>query len=345
MSKIETPEQLAQLFHETYERLAPDHGYETRKASAKPWSEVPPPNRDLMIATCDVVLAHLRPFTLADVQAAAKVLREAPTLVHGDGYVYLDGEGCPIVPPDVDEMTEADIDDEEARAHEGPPMVGGWGILSHEMIDGEPVWDGCRPTAWRVTKSKAEAAARQMGAAWIAPIVAREGGWSTGDAHRVEGVAGYAHDVELTDDMQPLPANRLLVEFTLPDDTRDAADEVLKFLADAEQLGATPDGLGWRDADIGELRIWTEGLEPEPEGVTSLYSTFKVRDDLGRELDVAGLAWGSGLDVVDARMFETVAPPDTYKIPEPAIVSKKPIDASKTYLVFVVEHPDEAIRG
>ena len=27
------------------------------------------------------------------------------------------------------------------------------------------------------------------------------------------------------------------------------------------------------------------------------------------------------------------------------IVSKKPLDASKTYLVIVVEHPDEAIRG
>ncbi len=29
-----TPEQLAQLFHETYEELAPQHGYATRKRSA-----------------------------------------------------------------------------------------------------------------------------------------------------------------------------------------------------------------------------------------------------------------------------------------------------------------------
>ena len=50
-------EQLAQLFHETYERLAPDYGYRTREASAKPWSEVPENNRALMIATCAQVLA------------------------------------------------------------------------------------------------------------------------------------------------------------------------------------------------------------------------------------------------------------------------------------------------
>jgi hypothetical protein len=35
-----TAEALARLFHETYERLAPEFGYETRKASAVPWEEV-----------------------------------------------------------------------------------------------------------------------------------------------------------------------------------------------------------------------------------------------------------------------------------------------------------------
>ena len=48
-------EKLAQQFHETYERLAPDHGYETRKASAVPWHDVPEQNKRLMIAVC----AHL----------------------------------------------------------------------------------------------------------------------------------------------------------------------------------------------------------------------------------------------------------------------------------------------
>lgn len=43
-------EQIAQLFHEAYERLAPSFGYKTRDASAVPWTDVPEPNRSLMIA-------------------------------------------------------------------------------------------------------------------------------------------------------------------------------------------------------------------------------------------------------------------------------------------------------
>lgn len=46
-----TPEQIARRFHETYERLAPDFGYRTREASAKPWEDVPTHNRALMVAT------------------------------------------------------------------------------------------------------------------------------------------------------------------------------------------------------------------------------------------------------------------------------------------------------
>jgi hypothetical protein len=45
-------ERIAQAFHETYERLAPEHGYQTRKESAKPWAEVPPENAGLMVAVC-----------------------------------------------------------------------------------------------------------------------------------------------------------------------------------------------------------------------------------------------------------------------------------------------------
>lgn len=48
-------EQLAKLFHETYERLAPDFGYETRKASAVPWEQVPERNKRLMIAVADII--------------------------------------------------------------------------------------------------------------------------------------------------------------------------------------------------------------------------------------------------------------------------------------------------
>jgi protein-tyrosine-phosphatase len=54
-------ETLAQIFHETYERLAPEHGYETRKESAKPWEEVPANNKSLMVAVCGEILARLQP--------------------------------------------------------------------------------------------------------------------------------------------------------------------------------------------------------------------------------------------------------------------------------------------
>jgi hypothetical protein len=49
-------EELAQKFHEIYEQLAPSFGYETRKESAKPWSEVPEKNKQLMTAVCAEIL-------------------------------------------------------------------------------------------------------------------------------------------------------------------------------------------------------------------------------------------------------------------------------------------------
>jgi hypothetical protein len=54
------PVVMARLFHEAYERLAPDFGYKTREDSAVPWHAVPEPNRSLMIATCREVAAALR---------------------------------------------------------------------------------------------------------------------------------------------------------------------------------------------------------------------------------------------------------------------------------------------
>lgn len=55
LTDSEAAEFVAQKFHERYEELAPEHGYKTREASAKPWAEVPLQNRMLMI---DVV-SHL----------------------------------------------------------------------------------------------------------------------------------------------------------------------------------------------------------------------------------------------------------------------------------------------
>jgi hypothetical protein len=51
-------EEIAKAFHESYEEQAPDHNYETRKESAKPWSEVPEDNRNLMIAVVIDLLAQ-----------------------------------------------------------------------------------------------------------------------------------------------------------------------------------------------------------------------------------------------------------------------------------------------
>lgn len=52
-------EQLARLFHETYERLAAEHDYETRSESAVPWEQVPEKNRRLMVATAAEVMQAL----------------------------------------------------------------------------------------------------------------------------------------------------------------------------------------------------------------------------------------------------------------------------------------------
>ncbi len=49
-------ERVAREFHAAYERLAPEHGYETREASAKPWENVPDNNRNLMVATVQDLL-------------------------------------------------------------------------------------------------------------------------------------------------------------------------------------------------------------------------------------------------------------------------------------------------
>lgn len=53
---MELAELIAMRFHETYERLAPEHGYKTREASAVPWADVPANNKALMIAVVQNLL-------------------------------------------------------------------------------------------------------------------------------------------------------------------------------------------------------------------------------------------------------------------------------------------------
>jgi hypothetical protein len=54
-----TAEELAKLFHETYEELAPNYGYTTRRSSAVSWEDVPEPNKSLMIAVAKRVLEKI----------------------------------------------------------------------------------------------------------------------------------------------------------------------------------------------------------------------------------------------------------------------------------------------
>ncbi len=49
-------ENLARFFHTTYEELAPQFNYSTRKASAVPWQDVPENNKQLMIAVAEQVI-------------------------------------------------------------------------------------------------------------------------------------------------------------------------------------------------------------------------------------------------------------------------------------------------
>lgn len=57
---INPGESIARAFHEAYERLAPEHGYETREASAVPWEDVPEANKSLMVAVVSALLADGR---------------------------------------------------------------------------------------------------------------------------------------------------------------------------------------------------------------------------------------------------------------------------------------------
>ncbi|HVI00876.1 MAG TPA: hypothetical protein VM869_19295 [Enhygromyxa sp.] len=68
--------------------------------------------------------------------------------------------------------------------------------------------------------------------------------------------------------------------------------------------------------------------------------TLVVRDDLGRKLDVAALAWGPL--AVDVGMWPVSGAADG-AVDDDIIVSNRPLDANKTYLLIVVEHPDVVI--
>ena len=57
-------EDIAALFHATYERLAPSFGYKTREETAVPWDMVKENNRRLMTAT----VAEIMPAIVAEAE-------------------------------------------------------------------------------------------------------------------------------------------------------------------------------------------------------------------------------------------------------------------------------------
>jgi DNA-binding transcriptional ArsR family regulator len=55
-SELNDAERIAKAFHDKYEELAPDHGYETRPESRKEWGEVPEQNKGLMVAVVEELI-------------------------------------------------------------------------------------------------------------------------------------------------------------------------------------------------------------------------------------------------------------------------------------------------
>ena len=53
---IEAADRVGWHWHNHYERLARQFGYDTRADSQVPWDDVPEKNRALMIATCQAVI-------------------------------------------------------------------------------------------------------------------------------------------------------------------------------------------------------------------------------------------------------------------------------------------------
>lgn len=89
---------LAQMFHEAYERLAPEHGYDTRKDSAVAWEAVPEANKKLMIAVCGEILAKLEiPVRTPDDTDLLEIMMNASVQLSGAAKIQLQAlyKKCP----------------------------------------------------------------------------------------------------------------------------------------------------------------------------------------------------------------------------------------------------------
>lgn len=88
---------LATRFHETYERLAPSFGYETRKDAKKFDPETP--NGRLMVAVCsELAAAPASPLQGGGDEALIAELKEAKTLLSkARGDLYIDRNGIDML--------------------------------------------------------------------------------------------------------------------------------------------------------------------------------------------------------------------------------------------------------
>ena len=85
MNSMPDAEAVARLFHESYERLAPAFGYETRLDTRVLWENVPERNKRLMIASAAEVLAVLFPPQEQQKQQEQLAPESTPSAVPDDG--------------------------------------------------------------------------------------------------------------------------------------------------------------------------------------------------------------------------------------------------------------------
>lgn len=88
-------EDLARRFHETYERLAPEFGYETRKETKVPWEKVPRNNRQLITAVCAEVMFGVLVESIGQLEELRRVVRlfmGATATSAGDGIALANEE-------------------------------------------------------------------------------------------------------------------------------------------------------------------------------------------------------------------------------------------------------------
>ena len=132
----ELADRLARLFHETYERYAPDFGYETRKDSAVPWEDVPQQNKDLMVAVADHVLDQ--------------VLTLIGTYVDGDDDAECGRDAIHQLVSALMPRWLKDLDESDSRPPE-IPVLNGWVLATHVLdLEGSREDNG-----WRVRRHMA----------------------------------------------------------------------------------------------------------------------------------------------------------------------------------------------